>query len=230
MMNLKTNFQDAVALARNFQQMLNNTSIDLEQDVMPCMHEIEQIIQPNQEFVQEMSLDFAGDDEKAMAYREAIEYNDGAFFIWHLYAKNDGLTPDSLLQALSFGWTSETYEDVRKLRMPSYREDKFSFEPTDYYTFITDNCADEGQSFDEYIASIGGLKRFIATSILGYYGSNLARALAIFAAEDQEPTQTSQEDAYDQLFESALKKFGVSSPTELTGDEVKKFFDYLDNN
>ena len=229
-MSSKKNFNDAVALARSFGEMLENSKINLEQDVMPCMHEIEQIIQPNREFVQEMSLDFAGDDEKAMAYREAIEYNDGALFIWHLYVKNDGLTPDSLLQAVSFGWTSETYEDARKLRMPSYREDKFSFEPTDYYTFLTDNCADEGQSFDEYIASIGGLKRFIVTSILGYYGSNLARALEIFAAEDQEPTQTSQEDAYDQLFESALKKFGVSSPTELKGDDVNKFFDYLDNN
>ena len=66
-MKHKTNFQDAVTLARNFQQMLDNVNIDLEQDVMPCMHEIEQIIQPNREFVQEMSLDFAGDDEKSMA-------------------------------------------------------------------------------------------------------------------------------------------------------------------
>ena len=47
-MNHKTDFQDAVTLARNFQQMLDNASIDLEQDVMPCMHEIEQIIQGNE--------------------------------------------------------------------------------------------------------------------------------------------------------------------------------------
>lgn len=176
-MNQKTNFQDAVTLARNFQQMLDNFSIDLEQDVMPCMHEIEQIIQPNREFVQEMSLDFSGDDEKAMAYREAIEYNDGALFLWHLYAKNDDLTPDSMLQVLSYGWTSETYEDARKLRMPSYREDKFSFEPTDYYTLLINNCNDEQLTFGEYVQEQGGIERFILTSILGYYGSNLAGAL-----------------------------------------------------
>ena len=36
--------------------------------------------------------------------------------------------------------------------------------------------------------------------------------------------------AYQKFFNSALKKFGVSSPDELKGDKKKEFFDYVDKN
>jgi len=36
--------------------------------------------------------------------------------------------------------------------------------------------------------------------------------------------------AYQKFFNSALKKFGVSSPDELEGDKKKEFFDYVDKN
>lgn len=42
----------------------------------------------------------------------------------------------------------------------------------------------------------------------------------------------SEEDKneYQKFFQSALKKFGVSSPAELEGDKKKEFFDYVDKN
>ena len=40
----------------------------------------------------------------------------------------------------------------------------------------------------------------------------------------------SQETSYEKFFASAMKKFGVSSPIELSPDETKKFFNYVDKN
>ena len=39
-----------------------------------------------------------------------------------------------------------------------------------------------------------------------------------------------QEGTYDEFFQSALKKFGVSSPEDLSDEEKVKFFDYVDAN
>jgi hypothetical protein len=38
------------------------------------------------------------------------------------------------------------------------------------------------------------------------------------------------DEEYEKFFQSALKKFGVSSPSELKGDKKKEFFDYVDKN
>lgn len=35
---------------------------------------------------------------------------------------------------------------------------------------------------------------------------------------------------YQDFFNSALKKFGVTSPKELSGDKEKEFYDYIDKN
>ena len=37
-------------------------------------------------------------------------------------------------------------------------------------------------------------------------------------------------EAYKKFFDAALKKFKVSSPADLEGDQKKKFFDYVDKN
>ena len=37
-------------------------------------------------------------------------------------------------------------------------------------------------------------------------------------------------EAYKKFFDAALKKFKVTSPAELEGDQKKKFFDYVDKN
>ena len=63
-----------------------------------------------------------------------------------------------------------------------YREDKASFEPTDYFTLLSNNCYDEGQTFEEYVADCGGTEQFIKASLAGYYGSNLARSLEQLAS------------------------------------------------
>lgn len=40
-----------------------------------------------------------------------------------------------------------------------------------------------------------------------------------------------EQTAYQKFFDSALEKFGVSSPADFTSDEKKKeFFDYVDKN
>ena len=39
-----------------------------------------------------------------------------------------------------------------------------------------------------------------------------------------------EETSYEKFFASAMKKFGVASPIELSPDDTKKFFDYVDKN
>jgi len=45
-----------------------------------------------------------------------------------------------------------------------------------------------------------------------------------------EGVELEEKKEYDEFFNSALKKFGVSSPAELKGDQKKKFYDYVDAN
>jgi hypothetical protein len=53
-------------------------------------------------------------------------------------------------------------------------------------------------------------------------------------AKEPEPGQMAEasgdKEAYKKFFDAALKKFKVSSPAELKGDDKKKFFDYIDKN
>jgi len=39
-----------------------------------------------------------------------------------------------------------------------------------------------------------------------------------------------EENAYEEFFQKAMKKFGIKSPGDLKDDEKKKFFNYVDNN
>ena len=47
---------------------------------------------------------------------------------------------------------------------------------------------------------------------------------------DELESDAVQEGTYDEFFQSALKKFGVSSPEDLDDEEKVKFFDYVDAN
>ena len=51
-------------------------------------------------------------------------------------------------------------------------------------------------------------------------------------AQEPAPGQMAEasgdKEAYKKFFDAALKKFKVSSPAELKGDQKKKFFDYID--
>ena len=42
--------------------------------------------------------------------------------------------------------------------------------------------------------------------------------------------ESEKQKKYQAFFNKALKKFGVSSPSELEGDKKKEFFDYIDKN
>ena len=49
--------------------------------------------------------------------------------------------------------------------------------------------------------------------------------------KDEEVDEESEKQKkYQAFFNKALKKFGVSSPSELEGDKKKEFFDYIDKN
>ena len=39
-----------------------------------------------------------------------------------------------------------------------------------------------------------------------------------------------KEEEYKDFFAKAMKKFGISSPSELSGDKEKEFYDYIDKN
>ena len=171
------NLDEALAIARGFAE----DDIALQRQIR-LFRQIEEIIQPDRMFVLEKALDLSENDDQAGAYREAIDYNDGALFLFTLFDSNQAISPSQLYDALSFGWTSETYDDAKKWRMPAYREDKASFEPTDYFTLLSNNCYDEGQTFEQYVADCGGTEQFIKASLAGYYGSNLARALELLSS------------------------------------------------
>jgi hypothetical protein len=47
---------------------------------------------------------------------------------------------------------------------------------------------------------------------------------------DELESDAVQEGTYDEFFQSALKKFGVSSPEDLSDEAKVKFFDYVDAN
>ena len=48
-------------------------------------------------------------------------------------------------------------------------------------------------------------------------------------SEDSSP-DFKEDDGYKVFFKKALKKWGVSSPTEIKDDDKKEFFDYVDRN
>ena len=48
---------------------------------------------------------------------------------------------------------------------------------------------------------------------------------------EEEPVNEEKDTEYEKFFRKALKKFGVSDPSEFDSDEKKKeFFDYVDKN
>jgi hypothetical protein len=55
---------------------------------------------------------------------------------------------------------------------------------------------------------------------------------AVSFKESKEITdeESEKQKKYQAFFQKALKKFGVSSPSELEGDKKKEFFDYIDAN
>jgi len=53
----------------------------------------------------------------------------------------------------------------------------------------------------------------------------------LYSANEVEISEASgDKEAYKKFFDAALKKFKVTSPAELEGDQKKKFFDYVDKN
>ena len=64
---------EALAIARGFAE----EDIDLQHQI-GLVRKIEEIIQPDRMFVLEKALDLSEKDDQAGAYREAIDYNDGA--------------------------------------------------------------------------------------------------------------------------------------------------------
>ena len=57
-------------------------------------------------------------------------------------------------------------------------------------------------------------------------GSILGRYYEIGESEES----TIKEGDYEAFFQSAMKKFGISSPDELEDEKKKEFFDYVDKN
>ena len=77
--------------------------------------------------------------------------------------------------------------------------------------------ANEGKmaNMDEYIKADGTRKRVNASDK---------------RLKDNKQVKEGDKEEYEKFFNSALKKFGVSSPDELEGEKKKEFFDYIDKN
>jgi hypothetical protein len=55
---------------------------------------------------------------------------------------------------------------------------------------------------------------------------NMKNGKFVMGEEDLDENQ----EAYRKFFVSSLKKFGASSPSELSGDKRKEFFNYIKKN
>ena len=66
-------------------------------------------------------------------------------------------------------------------------------------------------------------------NILGRYYEIGEKHVPGHDSDDIETTDI-EENAYEKFFQSAMKKFGISSPDELDDDKKKKFFNYVDKN
>ena len=76
------------------------------------------------------------------------------------------------------------------------------------------------------IAEGNSWKEIIESKIDGYMSAALQEKKEVVSERTVE-----EENAYQEFFQKALKKFGVESPAELKDDaEKKKFFDYVDAN
>lgn len=76
------------------------------------------------------------------------------------------------------------------------------------------------------IAEENNWKEIIESKIDGYMSAALKEKKEVVSERTVE-----EENAYQEFFQKALKKFGVESPAELKDDaEKKKFFDYVDAN
>ena len=77
-------------------------------------------------------------------------------------------------------------------------------------------------------------KDSLESSVLGVWKTAIEEGEAIKDAaqmtkEEVEIDEASgDKEAYKKFFNAALKKFKVSSPAELKGDQKKKFYDYID--
>ena len=58
----------------------------------------------------------------------------------------------------------------------------------------------------------------------------ISKALDDKVRKEEVELEEGRDEEYEKFFQSALKKFGVSSPSELKGDKKKEFFDYVDKN
>jgi len=65
-----------------------------------------------------------------------------------------------------------------------------------------------------------------------HYSKSWTQALNEVYSYNEGATEDTKGDkeAYQKFFNSALKKFGVSSPSELEGSKKKEFYDYVDAN
>ena len=66
-------------------------------------------------------------------------------------------------------------------------------------------------------------------NILGRYYEIGEKHIPGHDSDDIE-TADIEENAYQEFFQKAMKKFGISSPDELDDDKKKKFFNYVDKN
>ena len=82
-------------------------------------------------------------------------------------------------------------------------------------------------------------RELINTDLLGRVAEKIderSRSLSATAFDNNKAvveveSVTEKEDTeYEKFFRKALKKFGVSNPSELDGDKKKEFFDYVDKN
>ena len=61
-------------------------------------------------------------------------------------------------------------------------------------------------------------------------GNILNRYYEIPESDKHQEEEPIQEGDYEEFFQSAMKKFGISSPDELEDDKKKEFFNYVDKN
>ena len=120
-------------------------------------------------------------------------------------------------------------KELSRVKKISKLVDQISKEIRNFPDEITDEGTDDtdlAQAFYDMNKGLGDLQYGIGD--YEYTLKNLDESVK--EGKEMTDEESEKQKKYQAFFQKALKKFGVSSPSELEGDKKKEFFDYVDAN
>lgn len=94
------------------------------------------------------------------------------------------------------------------------------------FSFDLPSVSEEAEDQQEYIKSDGARRRCSGGDSRRKEGKGKSKSKEVL--DDGKDGGTGDKAAYKKFFDGKLKKYGVSSPAELSGADKKKFYDEID--